>query len=294
MDHLDQLEEKSIYILREAHYHFKDRMALLWSIGKDSTVMLWLVRKAFMGQVPFPLVHVDTNYKIPEMIRYRDEVVKDLKLDMVVGQNQLALAEKNTFPDGKLTRLECCHVLKTMALHNTVKAEGQRLRYNHLLQKYEIDLKKEKFQTLIMGIRSDEEGSRSKERYFSIRSSTDQWKIETMPPEIWDEFNTDLDPDQTMRIHPLLDWAEKNIWEYIVRENIPVTSLYFNQGENTRYRSLGCYPCTQKINSTAKNAKEVLAEISSGDLANVAERSGRAQDKENGNTLEVLRRKGYM
>lgn len=294
MQHLNELEEKSIYIIRESYAHFRDQMAMLWSIGKDSTVMLWLVRKAFAGRVPFPLVHVDTTFKIPEMILFRDQVVEHLGLDMIVGCNSVAISNKQTFPDQTLTRIECCHTLKTLALENTVKGLWPRQRFNHTQKKYELDQKNEPLKALLMGIRSDEEGSRSKERYFSVRNEDSTWNIENMPAELWDEFNVDLAPNQSVRVHPLLDWTEKNIWEYIVQENIEVTSLYFHQGDEMRYRSLGCAPCTKKIPSTARNPIEVLAEISSGQYAHIAERSGREQDKENGMTLEKLRRKGYM
>ena len=294
MQHLNELEEKSIYIIRESYFHFRNQMAMLWSIGKDSTVMLWLVRKAFAGKVPFPLVHIDTTYKIPEMITFRDQMVVNTQLDMIIGSNTNAVLNKQTFPDHTISRLDCCHSLKTQALQNTVQGTWPRLRFNHSQKKYETDSKNECFNALLMGIRSDEEGSRSKERYFSVRNEDSTWNIENMPAELWDEFNVDLKPNQSVRVHPLLDWTEKNIWEYIVQENIEVTSLYFNQGDEMRYRSLGCAPCTKKITSHARNAKEVLTEISSGQYSKIAERSGREQDKENGMTLEKLRRKGYM
>lgn len=293
MNHLKQLEEKSIYLLRESYHHFKGQISMLWSIGKDSTVMLHLVKKAFRGQVPFPLIHIDTSYKIAEMIRFRDDLVKQQKLDMIIGSNILALQKNLTYPAGQLSRTECCQILKTQALINTA-ATADRLRYSVVNEKYEVDTKKEAFKALIMGIRADEEGSRSKERYFSVRSNDSSWKIEDMPPELWDEFNTDLTKQQNYRIHPLLDWSEKNIWEYIAQEKIEVTSLYFDPGTGERYRSLGCAPCTQKIKSTAKTPEEIVMELSHGQLSKASERSGRAQDKESGNSLETLRRKGYM
>ena len=294
MNHLDKLEEKSIYLIRESYYHFKGRIAMLWSVGKDSTVMLSLVRKAFGGVVPFPLIHIDTSYKIPEMIQFRDQVVRDLRLDMIVGSNQEAIRSKKTFPEQSVTRLECCHLLKTKTLELTFKAQAERLRFNHDLKTYEVDTSGEIFDALLLGIRSDEEGTRSKERYFSIRKEDNSWEIENMPAEIWDEFNVELSHGQSIRIHPILDWSEKNIWEYIKREGISVTELYFNQGAGSRYRSLGCWPCTKKIISAAKTVDEIISEITTGEFSRIAERSGRDQDKENGNTLEALRRKGYM
>ena len=294
MDYLDQLEEKSIYLLRESYHYFNGQISMLWSIGKDSTVMLHLVKKAFLGKIPFPLMHIDTTFKIAAMIKFRDRTVIDQKIDMIIGSNYEVLKSGQTFPSGHLTRLECCQSLKTNALINTAEALTQRYRFNHQSQIYEIDKKNETFKALIMGIRSDEEGSRSKERYFSVRSKNSSWKIEEMPPELWNEFNTGNQDDQSFRIHPLLDWSEKNIWEYIARENITVSSLYFDQGTGERYRSLGCAPCTQKIKSVAKNVAEIVQELTTGALAQISERAGRAQDKENGNSLEALRRKGYM
>lgn len=294
MNHLNQLEEKSIYLLREAYYHSPNRLALLWSIGKDSTVLLWLVRKAFLGQIPFPLLHIDTHFKIPAMIQFRDQMVKKLKLDMIVGSNTIALKQKQTFPDGQISRTECCSLLKTFPLENVTSNSIPRDRYNHTSQAYQLDLSGQIFTSLIMGIRADEEPSRSKERYFSVRASDGSWKIEDMPAEIWDEFNHKISMHEKLRIHPLLDWSEKNIWEYIHREKIPVTELYFDQGDQTRYRSLGCWPCTSKIQSNSKNPEDIIFELSEGSLARHSERAGREQDKEGGNSLETLRRQGYM
>lgn len=293
MNYLNKLEAHSIYILREAYREFKN-LAMLWSVGKDSTVLLWLARKAFLGNVPFPLVHIDTSYKIPEMIAYRDRLALEWKLNMVYGQNEEALKNKQTFPDGNVDRLTCCKLLKTEALKNTLNGNWNRYRLNHETGKYEIDDNSEPYTGVIVGARADEEGSRSKERYFSPRDIENQWEVGDQPPEFWNQFKTDFAPGTHLRIHPLLDWTEINIWEYIKHENIPTVSLYYDQGNGTRYRSLGCYPCTSPIESTAKNVDEIIEELRSGKLKNVAERSGRAQDKENGGTLEVLRRSGYM
>ena len=293
MDHLDQLENLSMHILRETYANFKN-MCMLWSIGKDSTVLLWLARKAFLGHVPFPLVHIDTSYKIPEMIEYRDKLAAKWHLDMVYGQNVEALKAKQTFPDGAIDRLACCKALKTDALRNTLSGQWPRFRFNHAIGKYEVDKNTEPYTGVIVGARADEEGSRSKERYFSPRDRQNEWDIAEQPPEFWNQFKTDFAPGTHVRVHPLLDWTELNIWEYIDREKIPTVSLYYDQGEGTRYRSLGCYPCTNPIESTAKNTAEIINELRSGQLANVAERSGRAQDKEDGGGLETLRREGYM
>jgi len=293
MDHLDQLENISIHILREAYANFKN-LGMLWSIGKDSTVLLWLARRAFFGHVPFPLIHIDTTYKIPEMARYRDRLTVEWKLTMIYGINEEALKTKQTFPDGKVDRIACCRLLKTEALKNTLSGVGPRYIFNHEKGAYELDQSKEPFTGIIAGVRADEEGSRSKERYFSPRDQENIWNLGDQPPEFWNQFKTDFAPGTHVRIHPLLDWTELNIWEYIHREKIPTVSLYYNHGEGKRYRSLGCYPCTFPIDSDSRNTAEIIEELRSGKLSNIAERSGRAQDKDDGGGLETLRRDGYM
>jgi sulfate adenylyltransferase subunit 2 len=251
---------------------------MLWSIGKDSTVLLWLARKAFFGHVPFPLIHIDTSFKIPEMITYRDRLVAEWGLRLIVGRNEAALAARETFPDGTVDRLACCRLLKTEALRATLAGAGG----------------KEPFTGIIAGIRADEEGSRSKERYFSPRGRGNDWEVGDQPPELWNQYKTDFAPGTHVRIHPLLDWTELDVWKYIARERIPTVSLYYDQGEGLRYRSLGCYPCTSPIASTAGTVEAIIEELSTGALANVAERSGRAQDKDDAGGLETLRRDGYM
>jgi len=293
VDHLDHLESLGVHILREAYANFKS-LCMLWSIGKDSTVLLWLARKAFGGHVPFPLVHIDTHYKIPEMIEYRDRLTKEWHLDMVYGENREALDTRKTFPDGNADRLTCCKLLKTEALKHTLSGQWPRYRFNHALGRYEVDANTEPFTGVIVGLRADEEGSRSKERYFSPRDRQNEWDIADQPPEFWNQFKTDFAPGTHVRVHPLLDWTELNIWEYIDREKIPTVSLYYDQGDGKRFRSLGCYPCTFPIESQAKNPKDIVEELRSGHLSNIAERSGRAQDAEDGGGLETLRREGYM
>lgn len=293
MDHLDQLENRSVHILREAYSNFR-QLAMLWSIGKDSTVMLWLARKAFFGHVPFPLVHIDTSFKIPEMIAYRDRLAAEWKLNLIYGQNQAALAEGRTFPDGAVDRITCCSLLKTEALTRTLSGEGPRYRFNHASKSYELDKNTEPYTGVIVGARADEEGSRSKERYFSPRTNENQWEVEDQPPEFWNQYKTEFAPGTHVRIHPLLDWTELNIWEYIGREQIPTVSLYYDHGEGMRYRSLGCGPCTKRVESNARNVGEIVEELRTGKFAHIAERSGRAQDKEDGGGLETLRRDGYM
>lgn len=291
--HLDALEAHSIYLLREAYREFK-QLCMLWSIGKDSTVLLWLARKAFFGHVPIPLVHIDTHYKIPEMITYRDTLARDWNLTMIYGENSAALAQKATYPDGNTDRITCCRNLKSEALKHTLSGAWPRYRYDAATQGYLRDSDQAAYTGVIAGVRADEEGSRSKERYFSPRDRENEWDIADQPPEFWNQYNTDFAPGTHIRIHPLLDWTELNIWEYIGRENIPMVSLYFDQGSGTRYRSLGCYPCTQSVDSTAAAVSDIIEELQSGKFAHIAERSGRAQDKEDGGSLETLRREGYM
>lgn len=265
MKHLRQLEDQSVYILREAYKHF-DNLGMLWSMGKDSTVLLWLARKAFFGHVPFPLVHIDTSYKMPAMIEYRDRVAKEWGLNLLVGQNKEALAAGMNHTMGRVT---CCTALKTNALKQF--------------------LEQHTFTGVIMGIRADEEGTRAKERYFSPRDKQGEWDFRDQPPEFWDQYKISFPPDTHIRIHPLLDWREIDIWEYIRMENIPVIDLYFDQGDGTRYRSLGCAPCTFAIESPAKNLDDLIEELR---VTTTAERAGRAQDE--GRGMELLRKDGYM
>ncbi len=292
MDHLDRLEAQSIYILREAYRSFPN-LAMLWSIGKDSTVLLWLTRKAFFGHVPYPLVHIDTAFKIPEMIKYRDEIAVQWDLNLVVGQNKEALAKGETFVNG-LDRLSCCKKLKSDALKYTLDGTWARRKWNPYKKVWEDELNGAPYTGVIVGVRADEEGSRSKERVFSARDEKSEWDASTQPPELWNQYKTDFAPGTHVRIHPLLEWTELNIWEYIERENIPIISLYFDQGNGKRYRSLGCYPCTAPVDSQARNPKEIIEELTSGKFKDIAERSGRAQDKDGGGTLEALRKEGYM
>jgi sulfate adenylyltransferase subunit 2 len=267
---------------------------MLWSIGKDSTVLLWLARKAFFGHTPFPLIHIDTSFKIPEMIAYRDRLAAEWHLNLIYGENRGALDSSRTFPAGAVDRITCCGLLKTEALKKTLSGEWPRYRFNPAKRGYEVDPNVEPFTGIIAGVRADEEGSRSKERYFSPRNVENTWDVSEQPPEFWNQYKTEFAPGTHVRIHPLLDWTELNIWEYIERENIPTVSLYYNQGDGTRYRSLGCYPCTRPVQSQARTPGEIIEELRTGQFANIAERSGRAQDSEDGGGLETLRRDGYM
>ena len=293
MNHLKALEAQSVFILREAYREFK-QLVMLWSIGKDSTVLLWLTRKAFFGHVPIPLMHIDTAHKIPEMIAYRDRVAREWNLNLIFGRNDAALAEGQTFPAGRASRIQCCAALKSEALKKTLSGEWPRWVMDHATGQYVRTEGGEPFAGVIVGVRADEEGSRSKERYFSPRDQHNEWDVADQPPELWNYFKTDFAPGTHVRIHPLLDWTELNIWEYIQAEGIPVIPLYFDQGDGTRYRSLGCGPCTKPVASTAKTVADIIEELRTGKFANIAERSGREQDKEDGQGLETLRRDGYM
>lgn len=266
MNHLDALEDQSVYILREA-FNRIDRLAMLWSVGKDSNVMIWLARKAFFGRVPFPVLHVDTSYKMPEMIAFRDRMAAEWGLDLRVGQNRQALAEGMGPERG---RVVCCGALKTDGLKSLIEEN--------------------RFTGVIAGIRRDEEGTRAKERVFSPRGLDAQWDVRNQPPEFWNHFNTDLPPGAHLRVHPILHWTELDIWRYIKRENIPVVDLYFSRN-GKRYRSLGCAPCTGPFESNASSVDEIIAEL---ETTAVAERSGRAQDKDSEGAFESLRAAGYM
>lgn len=269
LDHLDALEAKSIFVIREAFHHF-EKIGMLWSIGKDSSVLLWLVRKAFLGHIPFPMVHVDTSYKIPEMIAFRDRLAKEWGFELIVKKNDDVLCSGRTFPNGKATRVECCSALKKDALKAVIRENG--------------------FQAVFAGIRRDEEGTRAKERYFSPRDAHFKWDFKDQPPEFWDHFKTQLDPGAHIRVHPLLHWTEMDIWHYIRREQIEVVSSYFAQ-EGKRYRSLGCAPCTSTIQSGADTVEDILVELKK---STIAERSTRAQDAEAEDAFERLRADGYM
>ncbi len=264
--HLDELEAQSIFIIREAYAKFK-RLGMLWSIGKDSTVMFWLVRKAFLGHCRIPLIHIDTTFKIPEMIAFRDRFVKELNIPIVIGKNEAALREGMNFERG---RLECCTALKTNALQQVIQAHS--------------------FQAIMLGIRRDEEGTRAKERYFSPRTKDFEWDFKEQPPELWNQFQSDYPADIHVRVHPLLQWTEINIWEYVQRENIPVIDLYFAKN-GRRYRSLGCAPCTGSIESNASSVTEIIEELKRSKLS---ERAGRAQDQADSHAMQKLRVKGYM
>ena len=267
MEHLDELESQSIYIIREAYYHYP-KLCLLWSIGKDSTTLLWLVRKAFFGKIPFKVMHIDTTYKFPEMYAFREKYAKEFELDMLIETNEEAIARGIGYKTHD--SLTVCTELKTNALKQAIA--------------------KYKFQALLVGIRRDEHGIRSKERYFSPRDEQFRWNYKDQPPELWDQYKNEVEEDSHIRVHPLLHWTERDIWSYIQREGIPINELYFAKN-GKRYRSLGCMPITNPIDSDADTIEKIVAELES---TNTSERAGRAQDKEEAHAMQKLRALGYM
>jgi len=266
MDYLDELESRSIYIIREAYKQFKN-IAMLWSIGKDSTTMLWLVRKAFFGKIPFPVMHLDTGYKFKEIYEFRDRCAKEWGLNLIIAKNEQALSEGVGPTKGRFT---CCNRLKTEALKMAIA--------------------KHKFKALLLGIRRDEHGIRAKERYFSPRSTDFKWNYKDQPPELWDQYKSKSDDDTHLRVHPMLHWREVDIWEYIQREKIPIVGLYFAKN-GKRFRSIGCETCCNPVVSEAADVDAVVHELKT---TNTAERAGRAQDKEKAYMMQKLRALGYM
>lgn len=267
MDHIRQLENESIFIIREAYSQFKDNIAMLWSIGKDSSTLLWLIRKAFYGKVPFNILHIDTGYKFKEIYDFRDKYSKEWGLDLIVYKNQEAIDRGVCPGTGKL---ECCTELKTNALKKVVAEKG--------------------YKALFLGIRRDEHGIRAKERIFSLRDEDFEWQYKEQSPELWGQYKTKTKQEEHIRVHPLLGWTELDIWRYIQLENIPITNLYFSK-DNKRYRSIGCETCCSPIVSDADSVDKIVEELKN---TTISERSGRAQDKESDYIMQKLRSLGYM
>lgn len=264
MDHLDWLEAQSIYILREARSRV-ERLAMLWSLGKDSNVMVWLAKKAFLGRVPFPVVHIDTGLEFPETYAFRERYAGEWGLELIADDAPPLEAVDPTLPPA--SRLAA---RKTLGLRQALE------RYN--------------FQGIIAGIRRDEQATRAKERVFSPRRADGAWDFRDQPPEFWDQFSTDLPPGAHLRIHPLLHWTEIDIWRYIRREAIPVVPLYFAR-EGKRYRSLGEIGITFPIDSDAADIDSILAEL---EKTRTPERAGRSMDHDSEDAFERLRVAGYM
>jgi sulfate adenylyltransferase subunit 2 len=261
---LDELEAQSIFILREAFARLK-RIALLWSLGKDSNVMIWLARKAFFGRVPFPVMHVDTGKKFAEMYAFRDRYAPEWGLELKVE------------PCPPLESID--PTLPPAARSAARKTEGLKLA----LAKY-------RFDGLIAGIRRDEEPTRAKERVFSPRGREGGWDVADQPPEFWDHFNATPPPGAHLRIHPILHWTELDIWAYTRREGIPVIPLYFAR-DGKRYRSLGDQDITFPVASQATTIDAIIAEL---EATRVPERAGRAMDHEAEDAFERLRTAGYL
>jgi len=279
-EYLKGLVNKSIFILREVKSRFKNPV-ILYSTGKDSTATLYLLKKAFNGKVPFPILHLDTSFKFKEIYKFRDRLVKELNLNLIISKNEEALKQGRS--PKKFSSFECCNALKTIALKNVIK------KYN--------------FDAVIVSIRNDEHGVRGKERYFSPRDKEFRWKtsrikqsgdsgLESLQDAEfsgWNLYSTDFGEDTDhVRIHPLLHWNETDVWQYIKQEKLPINPLYLAV-DGKRYRSLGCKCCTTPVKSNAKNVDEIIEELKK---TKISERSGREQDKEE--IIEQLRALGYM
>ena len=257
---LKTLEEKSIYVIREANLKF-DNVAALWSMGKDSTTMLALARKAFLGKVPFPVIHIDNSIDFPETYKFRQDLAKRWKLDLMVVESEIK-------PD--LVGAACCGKNKPDTLKKVMNQYG--------------------FDALIVSIRRDEHGIRSKERYMSPRDKNFKWDYKNQPAELWDDYASKLDAKGHVRVHPLLDWNEIDIWNYTKQERIPVNPLYFSR-DGYRYRSLGCTHCTVPLKSGAKDTSGIIKEL---ETTTDEERSGRSMDKEREYVMQKLRALGYL
>jgi len=296
LSYLDWLQAESIYIIREAMAEFS-RPVMLYSIGKDSSVLLHLAEKAFApGKIPFPLLHIDTGYKFPEMIEFRDRTCKAKGVELLVYRSQEHLQERaDPF---RLGTKNCCSLLKTNALLDALRSYG--------------------FNAAFGGARRDEEKSRAKERIYSLRDGNGRWDPRNQRPEVWDLLNSRLSKGQTMRVFPLSNWTEIDIWEYILRERIPVVPLYFARTrpmivrgemlisaegstpplpgdivENVacRMRSLGCIHCTGAVRSSATNVRDIVEELRG---VRRSERQFRVIDHDEEGSMEIKKREGYF
>lgn len=280
---LERFAGKTIYILREAKQKFK-KPCLLWSMGKDSTLMVYLTKMAFPGQIPFDVVHIDTGFKFKEMYEFRDRLKKEWNLPLAVSTYEKGQRMIIPHPDRNGHEF-CCTALKTNNLKGIIRSRG--------------------YDAVIVGIRRDEHGVRGKERVMSPRDRDFRWLVweekeggdsgleSLQDPEMvgWDIYASDFGHDcDHVRVHPLLHWDERSIWEYIKLKNIPVNPLYFARS-GQRFRSLGCVPCTKPIESNADTIDKIIEEL---EKTTIPERSGRVQDKEEEAVMEKLRAWGYM
>ena len=296
LTHLKQLESESLHILREVAAEF-ERPVMLYSVGKDSSVMVRLAQKAFFpGPIPFPLLHVDTTYKFKEMYEFRDRFVKEIGARLVVYSNTDSLRQgANPFDLGTQ---KCCAVLKTQALVDALRAGN--------------------FDAAFGGARRDEEKSRAKERIYSFRDSLGQWDPKNQRPELWNLYNGRINRGESIRVFPLSNWTELDVWQYIHLENIPVVPMYFAKERDMivrddqlipldgpiplrpgeaprkvmcRFRTLGCYPCTGAVHSTAATVPEIIAEMAA---SRVSERATRIIDHDAEGSMETKKREGYF
>ena len=296
-NHLENLESESIYIIREVISEFQNPV-MLYSIGKDSAVMLHLAMKAFYpGKPKFPLMHIDTTWKFNEMILFRDEIVKNFKLDLLVHINEEGVRNKiNPLSHGSKIHTD---IMKTQALKQA-------------LDKYQFD-------AAFGGARRDEEKSRAKERVFSFRDKNHRWDPKNQKPELWNLFNTKINKEESVRVFPLSNWTEIDVWQYIYQEKIPIVPLYFakirpiikrdnmlimiddnrlelqknEKVENikVRFRTLGCYPLTAAVESSASNVEEIIIELLE---TKYSERQGRLIDNDQIGSMEKKKQDGYF
>jgi sulfate adenylyltransferase subunit 2 len=296
LTHLRALEAESIHIMREVAAEFA-RPVMLYSIGKDSSVMVRLAQKAFYpGKIPFPLLHIDTTYKFREMIEFRDRYMAEIGATLIVHTNRAAIAEGAS--PFRLGTQKCCGLLKTRALLDALTEGG--------------------FDAAFGGARRDEEKSRAKERIFSFRDQYGQWDPKNQRPELWNLYNGRIDKSESIRVFPLSNWTELDVWQYIHLENIPVVPLYFAKkrpvlvrGESlfplehdppmmpgekpqmvlSRMRSLGCTYCTGAIRSDADTVPKIIEEMM---LFRRSERENRAIDHDQDGSMELKKREGYF
>ena len=294
---LKELEAESIEIFRETAASFK-KPVIMYSIGKDSTVMLHIARKAFYpAPIPFPLLHIDTTWQFKEMITFRDEIVKETNSQLIAHINQAGVRDNINPFDAGIS--EYTRVMNTVALREALDLHG--------------------FDAALGGSRRDEEKSRAKERIFSVRDPGHRWNPREQRPELWRTYNTRLAPEQTMRVFPINDWTEADIWHYILQENIKVSSLYLAKDrpvvkrgdqlimvdddrypllagekptmQRVRFRTLGCYPLTAAVESNATTIQEVVEEVLNVKLS---ERATRLIDGENEDSMEKKKTEGYF
>ncbi len=295
LSYLQQLESESISIMREVAAEFKNPV-MLYSVGKDSSVMVRLAQKAFYpGKFPFPLMHIDTGYKFPEMYAFRDAFCRAIGARLIVEKNESWIAEgchPHTFGVDK-----CCSYLKTGALLDAIRKYG--------------------FDAAFGGARREEEKSRAKERIFSLRDVHGQWNPKNQRPELWDLYNTRINEGETVRVFPLSNWTEQDIWEYIKRERIPIVPIYFarlrdvvvrngiliphpSDGDTAneqvesvmcRFRSLGCIPCTGAVASEATTLDDIIEEVRT---AKKSERENRVIDLTSDCSMEQKKKEGYF